>query len=196
MPSRATAGSVRGGCVHRGWRAHRQQEGHHRLGRSAGLVAGEVDVAGAELEEGLSGTVGAVRAALGAVQGELAGLDGDQGRAGVDVPAGATARLEGDVHAGDVDRPAGREPDAGDAQVARVGDGAAGEQLRGDPRRWRGRGPVVWQGEQRGDHRGGQDGDGRRKAQRPVGQRVHGSSSWCGTLGNPPHAELSRKTRK
>jgi hypothetical protein len=67
------------------------------------------------------------------MQGELAGLDRDQGRAGVDVPAGAPAALEGDVHGGDVDRPAGGQLDAGDTDMAGPGDGAASQQLATTP---------------------------------------------------------------
>jgi hypothetical protein len=66
------------------------------------------------------------------MQGELAGLDGDQGRTRVDGPAGAAAGLEGDVHGGDVDRPVGLQLDAGDPDVAGVAHGAAGQQLGGD----------------------------------------------------------------
>src|SRR5829696_7708437 len=171
-----------GGCIHRDRGAHRQQEGDYRLGHAAGLVAGEVDVVGAELQERLPGAEGARGAALGAVQGELAGLDGDQCRAGVDVPAGAPAGLEGDVHGGDVDRPAGGQLDAGDTDVAGIGDGAAGQQLGGDARGWGGRGRLAWQGEQGGDQRRGEDGDRGGEAQRPVGQLVQGSSSrWART---------------
>jgi hypothetical protein len=63
------------------------------------------------------------------VQGELAGLDGDQRRAEVGMPAGAPAGLEGDLHGGDVDRPPGGQLDAGDANVVGPGDGAAGQQF-------------------------------------------------------------------
>src|SRR4029450_13626524 len=104
------------------------------LGHAAGLVAGEGDVVGAELKERLPGAEGSCAAALGAVQGELAGLDGDQRRAGVDAPAGASAGLEGDVPGGDIDRLAGLQLDTGDIDVAGVGDGAAGQQPGGGAR--------------------------------------------------------------
>jgi hypothetical protein len=124
-------------------------------------------------------------------------LDGDQGRAGVDVPAGAAAGLEGDVDGGDVDRPAGGQPDAGDPDVAGPGDGAAGQQLGGDARGRGGRGLLARQGEQGGDHGQGEDGDRGGEAQRPVGQLGQGSSLLRGLLGRilaMPRA--LRKTRK
>jgi hypothetical protein len=71
-----------GGRIHGDRRAHRQQERDHRLGHAAGLVAGEVDVVGPELQERLPGVEGTRAAALGAVQGEPAGLDGDERRPG------------------------------------------------------------------------------------------------------------------
>jgi hypothetical protein len=185
-----------GGCVHRGRGAHREQERHHGLGDGAGLVAGEVDVGGAELQERLAGAEGAGAAALGAVQGELAGLDGDQGRAGVDVPAGGPAGLESDVHGGDVDRAAGPQRDPGDVDAVGVGHGAAGQQLGGDAGGRGGLGMVARQGGQGGEQRQGEDGDGGGEARRPVGQQCMAPPSVRNfRRRNTGNGRRSRRTR-
>jgi hypothetical protein len=72
------------------------------------------------------------------------------------------------VHGGDVDRPAGGQLDAGDPDMAGLGDGAAGQQLGGDAR-WRGgRGPATRQGDQGRGQPQGERGDRGGEAQRPV----------------------------